>query len=173
MQRILVIGAGGAGKSTLAARLAERTGLPLIHLDGLYWKPGWVEPSKSEWSATIDRLLAKDRWVMDGNYGGTIVRRMEACDLAIFLDLPRHVCVRRVIARWRRHRGRSRPEMAAGCPERFSWKFLWWIWTYPTQRKPVVLEQLAQLRPDQRAIVLSSQDEIETFLRSIDGIRTN
>jgi adenylate kinase family enzyme len=173
MQRVLVIGSGGAGKSTLAARMAEQIGLPLIHLDQQYWKPGWVEPSKSEWSATIDRLLTKERWVMDGNYGGTLFRRMEACDTVIFLDLPRRICLSRVIARWRRHRGRSRPAMSEGCPERFSWKFLWWIWTYPTQRKPGILEQLAQLRPDQRAIVLSSQAEIESFLRSIAATRTN
>src|SRR4051812_22129729 len=72
MRRVLVIGSGGAGKSTFARSLAERLGLPLIHLDALYWRPGWVETPKEEWAREVRRLLSADRWVMDGNYGGTL-----------------------------------------------------------------------------------------------------
>jgi hypothetical protein len=80
-----------------AARLAERTGLPLIHLDAMYWRPGWVKTPKDEWSRTVDRLLTRDRWVMDGNYAGTLDRRLAACDTVIFLDLPRTVCLWRAV----------------------------------------------------------------------------
>ena len=78
LRRVLVIGPGGAGKSTFAARLAQRTGLPLIHLDQHYWRAGWVEPSNDEWLAKVDELVASERWIMDGNFGGTMERRLAA-----------------------------------------------------------------------------------------------
>ena len=80
MQRVLVIGAGGAGKSTFAARLSRKYGLPLIHLDALYWQPGWVEPGKAEWLERVAQVVAQDRWVMDGNYGGSLDLRLPRAD---------------------------------------------------------------------------------------------
>jgi adenylate kinase family enzyme len=94
MQRVLVMGSGGAGKSTFARGLAERTGLPLVHLDALYWRAGWVEPEREAWARTVEGLLGEARWILDGNYGGTMERRMEACDTVVFLDPPRTLCLR-------------------------------------------------------------------------------
>ena len=99
MKRVLVIGPGGAGKSTLAQRLGEILSLEGIHLDKFYWRAGWIEPPKEDWLATIEQLLARDAWVMDGNYSGTLERRLEAADTVVFLDLPRTTCVWRVIKR--------------------------------------------------------------------------
>lgn len=167
MRRVLVIGCSGAGKSTFAARLAERAGLPLIHLDAIYWRPGWVKPSKDEWERTVEGLLARDRWVMDGNYAGTLDRRLPACDTVIFLDLPRTVCLWRATRRRFIYRRRTRPDMTAGCPERLTWELIRWIWRYPRTQRPRVLARLAALRPDQRAVVLRSADEAEDFLRGV------
>ncbi len=99
MKRALVIGSGGAGKSTFAARLARMTGLPLIHLDEIYRKPGWIESLREEWVGTTERWLAREAWMMDGNYGGTPEQRLAACDTAIVLDMPRLLCLWRVL--WR------------------------------------------------------------------------
>jgi adenylate kinase family enzyme len=167
MQRVLVIGSGGAGKSTLARRLAERTGLPLVHLDAVYWRAGWVETPKQEWASTVETMLAEERWIMDGNFGGTLERRLEACDTVVFLDMPRLLCLWRVLARRVRMHGRSRPDMAAGCEERISWEFLGWIWTYPAERRPKILDRLARLRAEQRAVVLRSPREVERFLAAV------
>jgi adenylate kinase family enzyme len=167
MRRVLVIGSGGAGKSTFAARLAGITRLPLIHLDALYWKPGWIEPPKEEWASTVERLLPEPTWVMDGNYGGTLEARIAAADTVIFLDLPRLVCLARVVRRWIRFHGRSRPDMTPGCPERLNWEFLRWIWTYPEKRRPKILQRLGRLRPDQRAVVLTSTAAAAAFLREV------
>jgi adenylate kinase family enzyme len=164
MQRVLVIGSGGAGKSTFAAQLAQRTGLPLIHLDQCYWRAGWVEPAKDEWLATVDELVAGERWIMDGNFGGTMERRLAACDNVVFLDLSRWLCLWRVVARWMRHRGVARPDMAPGCHERLDASFLAWIFNYPERSRPKVMRRLASLRPDQRAIVLRSRREVAQFL---------
>lgn len=174
MQRVLVIGSGGAGKTTFSAALAQATGLPLINLDALYWRPGWVEPSRADWAETVETLIAQSRWIMDGNYGGTMERRLEACDTVVFLDLPRWLCTWRVLKRWARYFGRSRPEMPEGCPERISLQFLLWVWRYPDERRPGILARLAQLEGGERGrrvIVLRSRREVAEFLTA-NALRT-
>lgn len=164
MQRVLVIGSGGAGKSTFATRLGQRTGLPVIHLDREYWRAGWVEPEPEAWKATVARLIAGERWILDGNFGGSLEQRLAACDTVVFLDTPRMKCLWRVLVRRLRHRGRARPDMTSGCNEKLSADFLWWIWTYPARRRPAVLRRLQRLRADQKAVVLRSYAEVERFL---------
>src|SRR6201995_1710403 len=115
MRRVLVIGSGGAGKSTFARRLGARLGLPGKHLDASYWKPGWVETPKEEWRRSVERLVEGDSWVIDGNYSGTLEVRLAACDTVVFLDLPRRVCIWRVLKRVLTYRDGSRPDMAEGC----------------------------------------------------------
>jgi adenylate kinase family enzyme len=167
MRKVLVIGSSGAGKSTFAARLAERTGLPLIHLDALYWNAGWVQTPRDAWTRTIDGLLARDAWVMDGNYAGTLDRRLAACDTVVFLDYPRRVCLWRAIKRSIVFLGRSRPDMAPGNDERMTWQFVRWIWEYPRKQRPRVLDRLAALGPGQRAVILRSDADAERFLRTL------
>ena len=168
-QRILVVGSGGAGKSTLAARIAARTGLPLIHLDALYWRAGWVEPPPDEWARIVEEIAARPAWVMDGNYSGTLVRRLAACDTVVFLDLPRLVCAWRVVKRWLRHRGRTRPDMAPGCEEQVTWEFLRWIWDYPRRSRPKVLARIESHAAGKRVVILRSSAEAERFLESLSG----
>jgi adenylate kinase family enzyme len=172
MKRVLVIGSGGAGKSTFAVQLAERTGLPLIHLDALFWGPGWVETPRDEWASRVSELASAERWIMDGNYGGSLDARLACCDTVIFLDVPRVVCLWRVIRRRIRFHGRSRPDMTAGCVEQLSWEFLSWIWTYPSRRRPRVLQRLSELRADQQSIVLKSNAEVRNFLESAGTTRS-
>jgi adenylate kinase family enzyme len=164
MRKILVIGSCGAGKSVFATRMAQRTGLPLIHLDAVYWSPGWIKTPKQAWARTVDGLLARDAWVMDGNYAGTMDRRLAACDTAVFLDLPRTVCLWRAVKRRIVFHRRSRPDMTAGCNERLTWQLLQWIWEYPKKRRPEILAKLSALGPGQRAVVLRSTAEVEAFL---------
>ena len=169
MRRVIVIGSGGSGKSTLAVRLGEITGLPVHHLDALYWRPGWVATPPEEWKATVAALAAEPAWIMDGNYGGTMDDRLAACDTAIFLDLPRTVCMARVIRRSLRYRGRSRPDMAPGCPEQVTSEFLRWIWRYPKDRRPSVLGRLRAVADEKRVVHLRSSREAERFL--VDAAR--
>jgi adenylate kinase family enzyme len=124
VERVLVIGSPGAGKSTLAAQISRRTGLPLIHLDGHYWGVGWTEPDKQEWAERVTALAAADQWVMDGNYGGSLELRLARADTVLWLDFPAWLCLVRIVRRAIRYRGRVRPDMADGCPERLTWEFL-------------------------------------------------
>ena len=167
MRRVLVIGSGGAGKTTFAALLGERTGLPVIHLDSLFWHAGWQETPRDEWAARVEEILKRDEWIMDGNYGGTLERRLAACDTVVFLDLPRTLCLWRVVMRRIRYRGRSRPDMAEGCSEQVPWEFVRWIWDYPRTRRPGVLKKLCELGEGQRVFRLGSRREVRRFLKAL------
>lgn len=128
MRSILIVGPGG-GKSTgcksiLARRIAARLDRPLIHLDARDWRPSWVAPPEDAWRQMVDR------WVMDGNYGGTLALRLDACDTAILMRLSPHVCLWQVclwqvLRRCWTYCGVSRPDMAPGCPETIDLLLLW------------------------------------------------
>jgi adenylate kinase family enzyme len=109
---------------------------------------------------------------MDGNYGGTLDVRLIACDTVVMLDLPRAVCLWRVVRRWLRHRGRTRPDMASGCDEQLDAEFLRWIWRYPTRQRPAVMAKLGTLGGGRRAVVLRSRREIETFLAAAGDLQS-
>ena len=162
MQRVLVIGSPGAGKSTFARQLAGATGLPLVHLDQAYWSPGWVEPEKDDWAKTVERLIAEPAWVMDGNYGNTLARRLERADTVVMLDLPRWRCLLRVFTRILRHYGRTRADMTPGCPEHFSWKFLIYVWRFPRDKVPERRRTLQAFDGD--VVTLASPSAVSRFL---------
>ena len=115
-RRIVVTGMAGAGKSTFSRALSAKTGLPVIHLDLHFWKPGWVEPSEDEWREKQRDLLAGDEWIADGNYHATLDYRLERADTVVFLDTPWWACAQRAFVRGIR----KRPvgfQLPKGCDE--------------------------------------------------------
>jgi adenylate kinase family enzyme len=124
MQRVLIIGPCGAGKSTLSAQLGKILGLPVFHMDQLNWKPGWVESSKDEIRAKLAAIIATDKWLIDGTYGGTLAERLTRADTVIYLDYPIRLCIMRLLRRIWTYRGRTRPDMTPDCPERLDIGFL-------------------------------------------------
>ncbi len=164
MKRVLIIGSSGAGKSTFARRLRKATGLDLVHLDKLYWKPNWVETiDKNEWRKTLAEVLKVKEWIVDGNYGSTMEMRIAACDTVILLEMPRTVCVYRILKRVAFYRKGKRPDMAEGCDERFDWEFMKWVWNYPARSKPKVEALLKQFENEKTILRLKSKKEIENF----------
>lgn len=163
MKRVVIIGSGGAGKSTFARRLHEATALPLIHLDAVFWRPNWTETPKDEWRKKVEELIKSDAWIMDGNFGGTMETRIAAADTAIFLDLPRALCTYRALKRAARYRRRTRPDMGAGCPEKFDLEFLSWIWNFSKNTKPRIENLLEKFNHEKRIIHLKSRGEVENF----------
>ena len=162
-----VIGSGGAGKSVFSRELGERTGIPVIHLDALHWRPGWVEPPNDEWAALNRELVKAERWIIDGNYGATMAIRFAAADTVIFLDVARLVCLWSAITRSIRYRNRTRPDMAPGLREKIDLAFLQWIWGYPKTRRPGILQLLQRLPSTTVVVRLRSRREMRDWLAAI------
>ena len=165
MQRVAVIGSGGAGKSTLARQMGERLGLEVIHLDQLFWNPGWEPMPADRWRAIQTRLVEAEHWVMDGNYGATLPIRVAAADTVVFVDLPRRITLTRAVRRWWRDRGRE--VQAFGCPERIDWEFFVWMWRFPRVSRPRLLATLAQHGERATVVMLRSPADVERFLAEL------
>ena len=167
MKKVLVIGSPGSGKSVFSRRLGEITGLPLIHMDQHYWRPGWVEPSKDEWNRQLLELLRLDSWIIDGNYSRTMDLRLQYCDTAIFIDLPRHLCTWRVFKRSLRLS--VRPDLPADCEEKFDLSFLRWTWDFPRRSRPGVEKRLERAGQRISIVKLTTKKEVEEFLLSLES----
>ena len=171
MRRVLVIGSGGAGKSTLALRVGEITGLPVIHLDRLYWGPGWAVPDREAWLRRLKDAMSADDWILDGNYSATLEIRLAASDTVLFLDFPPHVCIWRAVKRYLRYRGKARPDMAPGCDERLTLGFLHWIWTFRARQRDRLRRTVATRAGDANVIVFQSQKKIDRYVEKLAAER--
>jgi adenylate kinase family enzyme len=167
IRKVLVIGSGGAGKSTFARRLGQLLRIEVIHLDALYWNAGWVETPKPVWAETVAELVQRDAWIMDGNYSGTFDIRLKACDAVIFLDMPRLICLWRVLKRLVIYRKRNRPDMAAGCREKLNGEFLLWIWNYPKRTRPKIVAWMRENAGGKKVIWLRSPVEVQKYLADV------
>ncbi len=166
MERILIIGCGGAGKSTLARQLGEKLGLPVVHLDKLWWKPGWVERDQQEFDAKLAVELEKPRWIMDGNFNRTIPQRIAKCDTVIYLDFPRLACLLGVCKRVLTTYGKVRPDMGEGCPERLDFEFLKWVWNFNSKNRENYYRLLNEATHAE-TIVLKNRRMVKRFLTSL------
>ena len=135
MKRVIIVGCGGAGKSTLARQLGEITGLPVVHLDKIFWLPGWVERDREEFDELLRQEMSKDEWIMDGNFNRTMPERLSRCDTVIYLDYSRLTCLFGVLKRVLTTYGTIRPDMGEGCPERVDLEFLKWVWTFNKNKR--------------------------------------
>jgi len=167
MRRIVILGCSGTGKSTLAQAVGARQKLPIVHLDSLFWKPGWVESERPEFAQRVAGVAAQDRWVMDGNYGVTFEARLPRADLIVVMERPRLTCMRRVIWRSVKHWGRSRPDLAEGCPERFDLAFWRYVWNYRRDSAPKNAAAIARFAPTTPLVRLISDAETAAFLETL------
>lgn len=167
-RRVVVTGLAGAGKSTFSRSLSAKTGLPLIHLDLEFWKPGWAEPSDDEWREKQKSVLAGDAWIADGNYSATLALRLELADTAVYLDTPWWVCARRAFMRGvRRPAGTQMPD---GCEDSSwrrihdEWGLIWRIWRV-RRTDPARELEILRRHADRVAVhVLRSRRAIDDFL---------
>ena len=165
MERIMIIGCGGSGKSTLARILGEKTGLPVIHLDQIWWAPGnWQHLEREEFDIRLRAELEKPRWILDGNFNRTMEVRLERCDTVIYLDYSRWVCLvswlKRVITNW----GKAREDMAPGCAEWFDPEMVGWIWNFNKQNRHRYLELLGK-RTDKTVLIFKNRRQLKEYLR--------
>lgn len=166
MERIIILGCGGAGKSTLARQMGEVTGIPVVHLDRLWWRENWQHISPEAFDRLVAIEAAKPRWIIDGNYNRTISNRLEKCDTAIYLDFPRWLCLLGIAKRILTSYGRVRPDMGPGCPEQFDWEFLQWVWNFNKNFRAELYDLLNHAENIQ-VIVLKNRSQVRKFRNSL------
>ena len=162
------MGSPGSGKSTFAGRLSAITGLPVVSLDALYWKPGWNPSDAAEFETRVTEAAHLPRWIIDGDYtwwGGEFRRSM--ADAVVWFDLPRRTCMIGIANRIVTSYGRVRPEMAVGCPERIDVEFFRYVWRYRQVQRPKLLQYLEGLRPDQALICFTARTQAGRYLKNL------
>jgi adenylate kinase family enzyme len=164
----MVIGGPGSGKSTLARLLGQRTGLPVYHLDQLYWRRGWVAAPKTEWLDQINRITASQRWITEGGYSSTFPIRMPRSDTIIWLDFSRWVCMPRLLKRTILNYGRVREDLAEGCPERLDLAFFRYAWTFQKAHAASYREALESYAVRAKLANLTSPGEVQGFLARLE-----
>ncbi len=168
-QRILIMGPSGSGKSTVARRLGAKLGLPVTHLDALFWLPNWVEIDEPQFRERIAAAAAGEHWIIEGNYSRTLDLRLPRTEAVIFLDLPRYVYFPRAIWRSVKNYGRERADIGPGCKEQFDLKFFReWVWRYP-ERRPKQIAIMQSPPSHIRAITLTSTKEVAAFIANPFG----
>lgn len=170
-ERVLVIGCSGSGKSTLARKLAARLALPYVSMDReVFWLPGWQMRPRAEALARLESIVARERWILDGTSPGTLPVRLPRTHLVLWLRPSRWVSLYGVVSRWLRYRGRSRPEMAEGCPEKIDRPFLTYVWNFEKTESPEIAENLAAYGRDVPVCVLKSRREARRLLASVAAV---
>ena len=163
MDKIIVIGCGGAGKSTFSRKLSNKLDIPVYHLDKLFWNKGWIETPQKEFNKKIKVVISKDKWIIDGNYIKTIDIRAKDADTIIFINMPTYICLYRIFKRRFMYRGKSRPDMADGCPEGIDIEFFKWVLSYNKKIRPEILKKLS-LYKEKNIVVLNGRKEVKKFL---------
>ncbi|WP_195990217.1 DNA topology modulation protein [Clostridium sp. D53t1_180928_C8] len=165
MKRIIVIGCGGAGKSTFSRKLSEKLNIPVYHLDKFFWNKGWVSTPKDKFNSKIEELVNKEEWIIDGNYIRTLEVRAKKSDTIIFINMPTYLCLYRIIKRRFMYKGKSRPDMAEGCPEGIDFEFFKWVFTYNKKIRPQILDKL-NIYNDKNIIILNGKKEVKNFIEN-------
>ena len=164
--KIMVIGYSGSGKSTLAEYLGKKYEIPILHLDHIFWLPGWKERPREEMKKIVTRFLdSHTSWIIDGNYRKTeYERRLAEADRIIFLSFHRLSCLYRVWKRYQKYRGRTRRDMGHGCMEKLDWEFVQWVLWKGRDAKNRAAYQEVQKRYSRKVLVIRNQRQLDAFL---------
>ena len=169
MQRILIIGNAGAGKSTFSRQLAAQLNLPLVHLDKLFWNGNWTHVPREEFDVLLQAELEKPQWIIDGNYDRTLPRRLEYCDTVFFFDLPALTCLAGVTQRVFENYGKTRKDMGGSCPEYFDkqkWELCGHVLSFNRQHRKAYYEMLSKAEKP-KVIIFKSRRQAKEFLQNL------
>ena len=161
MKKVIVIGCPGSGKSRLSKALSEKTGLPLYHLDMMYWKADKTQVEKSLFLERLSEAIENEEWLIDGNYSSTMEMRLEACDTVIFLDFPKELCIKGIMERF----GKPRSDMPWIETEEDA-EFMEYIKSFNEQSRPAIIKLLEKYC-EKNIFVLKNREEADAFIRNI------
>ncbi len=166
MERVLVIGGNGAGKSYFTVKLAEKTGLPAVHLDRLFWRENWQCVPKDEFDRLLKAELEKEKWIIDGTYQRTMPLRFEYVDTVFWFDFSTVKCFFGVIGRIMRNYGKPRPDLGGGNKERIDFKFLKDVIGYRKRNRKKILKLISE-HPGVPVTVFRSRRQAEKYLKEL------
>jgi|HubBroStandDraft_5_1064220.scaffolds.fasta_scaffold414841_2 adenylate kinase family enzyme len=165
MRRIIVVGCQGSGKTSLALKLGQKLGLPVVHLDVFYWRPGWKASDKVSFRSRVADAIAGESWVVDGSFSGLCFDlTLARADTLVIIDRPRWLCQWRIAWRSAFDRAGIRSDLPEGCPEQFDWKLMREAWHYNIDRRPAIEAERLKHGAEVPVVRLSSDREIKDFL---------
>jgi len=168
MRRIIVVGSQESGKTSLALKLGRQLGLPVIHLDVLYWQPGWKPSDTASFRTRVTDAIAGDAWVVDGSYSGLAFDlTLARADRLVVIERPRWLCQWRILLRSAFNRDTARPDLPEGCPEQFDWTLMREAWRYDTERRPVIEAERIRYGGNVPVLRLRSDGDIVDFLETL------
>jgi len=173
MRRVMIIGQPGSGKSTIARKVGEITLLPVVHIDLIHWKSGWIERTRPEKGALCAEVHAREKWIFEGGHSATWPERLQRCDTLIWLDYPLGKRFGRVLSRTFKYLGKSRPDMPEGCHERFSWEFYRWIWNTRHSGRELMERYYNQATKDKATYWLQNDTHVKLFLDNLKRSHQN
>lgn len=170
MNKILIIGCPGSGKTTLSKELSKRLNLPLVHLDKIWWFGNWQNVSREQFDIALLKELQKPSWIIDGNYNRTISLRLQYCDTIIYLDYSKYICIWSAIKRRILNIGKVRDDMGGNCIEHFDMDFFYFlkdIWNFNNKHRRNYLDMLNNEK-DKKVLIFHDRKECSKFLNRLE-----
>ena len=161
MQKVIVIGCPGSGKTTFAEKLSKREGLPLYYLDAIWHKPDKTHISREEFDSRILEIFATDKWIIDGNYNRTVEMRLKECDTVILFDLPTEVCLQGATERL----GKGRYDLP-WIEDKLDPEFEGFIREFADNSLPKLYALIDKYRAGKQIIVFKSRSEADDFIKN-------
>lgn len=166
--RICIIGCGGSGKSYLSDILGTILDIDVLHLDKIFWLPGWVARDKCEFDSICEDYYLRESFIIDGNYSRTLPRRVDIADTVIWLDFSTFACILGVLTRIIKNHGRVRSDMGDGCPERYDLEFIRWVWNFRYDQRPKIADIAEKAMTDgKNVIVFKKRRQVNKFINDL------
>ena len=167
MQRIMIIGNCGSGKTTFAKKLGSLKAIEIIHLDKFYYGPNWKGMNSDDWKRKVSEFSSRSKWIIDGNYSSTLDIRIKNADTIIYLNYSTVKCLWRITKRILKSWRKERIDNPKGCKERFDLRFYKYVASFNYKRRDGLLIKLEKCRNDKNIFVFKSDKETSKFLQSI------
>ena len=161
-KRILVLGSSGAGKSRFTKRLCALLQISPIHLDALFWQPGWTPSHQREWRRRVTLLVEREAWIMDGTYEASLDLRLPSAQSIIYIEASRYKCLWRALTRALRPSDRRPPESPLG--QRIDFGLVRYIWRFPAVTKSQILSLIREYGKEEQFMVLDGPRQVTQFL---------
>lgn len=162
MEKVIIIGSPGSGKSTFGRQLKNMTGLPLYHLDMMFWNADKTTVPKEVFMERLTKTMESSKWIIDGNYGSSMEMRLKACDTVFFLDYPTEICIAGIEER----KGKPRSDIPWVNDDATDEAFIAFVKNFNTESRPKVI-RLLNMYTSKNIIVFHSREESGEYLRAL------